>query len=174
MVDITFPYSLSPGLRKAANWQQDNFSCTKHALSLRRTRPQVTQTRVRGFRKELESEASPQKNHAPRPSNSPENFLPSFLPPGPEAQLPLPHSACHLYKGSFPRSRHSQHQQTHGELRSPGSLGLGRSRGRRHLFSATPTTQGWACGLAALGAAIGRKIRPLAYRAAIGQTIWPL
>lgn len=38
-----------------------------------------------------------------------------------------------LYKGSFPGSRHSQHQQTHGGLRSPGSLGFGWSHGRRHV-----------------------------------------
>lgn len=39
----------------------------------------------------------------------------------------------HLYKGGFPRSRHSQHQQTHWGPKTPGSLGLSGSYGRRHL-----------------------------------------
>lgn len=97
----------------------------------------MTQARVRGFGKERRKD-SPEKTTRPDP---PIPQTTSSLLPGPEAPLPLPHGARHLYKGSFPGSRHSQHQQTHGGLRSPGSLGLGRSRRRRHLSSATLTAR---------------------------------
>lgn len=92
----------------------------------------------------------------------------SSRPPRPRATCralpPLPRSARHLHKGSFPGPRHPQHQETHGELGSPGGLGLSRSHGRRHLPSATPTAprrRPAGRRLAAFRAAIGRRIRPL-------------
>lgn len=116
----------------------------------------------------LRESRKPPENHASRPASPPDCFLPSSPATG-----NLPRSARHLYKGSFPGSRHPQHQETHGELGSPGSLELCRSRGRRHLSLSHAHSSTDSPTVAAFRAAIGRRIRPLAFRAAIGRMILP-
>ena len=78
------------------------------------------------------------KSLAPVPSNSPEISLPFSLalrPPQTTSTAPLlrPRRVGHLYKGGFPRPRHSQHQQARRSPGTPGSLRLRGSFGRSHL-----------------------------------------
>lgn len=131
----------------------------------------MTQARVRGFGKDLESEANPPENYAPRPSNSPDNFLSGLRR---HYSLHTVHVTC--TKVVFPDPAIPNTNRHTGSCGAPEAWGSAGVTGAA-IFPQPrpPLTDGPAgCRLTALRAVIGRKIRSLAYRATIGRTIRPL